>query len=237
MLVRVRNGAQLEFRVRAEGTRGLGNIPVELPWSNLVAVTVQSPYTPLAPTSFKAYGGNQQVTLRWKNLSPAHVSAHITRYQYQQNGGKWKNMDGSNALTTRHTVRGLTNGTDYTFKVRAVAGSNYQYILPSEASTEVSATPKAPVAPTLTVGPVVNPHHKPFYSVTLGWTVPDDAAPHALVENVNMIKPWYFEYRVKFDGDTNWSNWFPPPNEGYRPSPGIPDSPPAAHLCTHIRTT
>ena len=80
-------------------------------------------------------------------------------------------------------MRGLTNGTDYTFKVRAVAGSNYQYILPSEASTEVSATPKAPVAPTLTVGPVVNPHHKPFYSV-LWMDRAGRRRPHALVENV-----------------------------------------------------
>ena len=223
-LLGIENGKQLEFRVRAEGTITLASTPIQGPWSNVVSVTVRSHYTPLAPTPFTAYGGNQQVTLFWKNPTPAHVSAHITKWQYEQNGnGTWVDIPNSNGLTDRHTVTGLTNDTPYLFKVRAVVdvaanGSIKVRTLEGPASTYVIVTPKEPVAPTLTVVPVTNPHHKPFYSVTLGWTVVDND-PHALVENVNMIKPWYFEYRVKFDGNTAWTRWFPPPNEGYRPSP------------------
>ena len=227
-LLGVENGKQLEFRVRAEGTITFASTPIQGPWSNVVSVTVRSHYTPLAPTSFKAYGGNQQVKLLWKNPTPAHVSAHITKWQYEQNGnGTWVDIPNSNALTTEYKLTGLTNNTPYRFKVRAVVdvaakGAIKVRTLEGPASTEVSATPKAPVAPTLTVEQVVNPYYEPFYSVTLDWTVADDA-PHALVENVNMIKPWYFEYRVKFDGNTAWTDWFPTPNNGYdrgrRPSP------------------
>ena len=204
-LFQLDNGTEVEFRVRAEGTRGLGNIPIQGPWSNVVSVTAQSRYTPLAPTSFKVYGGNQQVKLAWKNPSPAHVSAHITKWQYQQNGNRrWVDIPNSNALTTTHTVTGLTNGTPYRFKVRAVSGYEVLY---SEASTEESVTPKAPVAPTLTVEPtstveVQRPKSSPYYASILTWTVADEA-PHALVENGHRLRGWSLAYRLK--GSTEWT--------------------------------
>ncbi len=44
--------------------------------------------------------------------------------QVQHDTGSWTNIIGSDATTTSHTVTGLTNGTEYTFMVRAVVGSD-----------------------------------------------------------------------------------------------------------------
>ena len=50
--------------------------------------------------------------------------------------GSWMQISGSDHNTTEHTVTGLTNGTRYTFKVRAEND-----IDPGPASNEAVATP------------------------------------------------------------------------------------------------
>ena len=72
---------------------------------------------PKQPTGFGAQGGNAQVTLTWTAI------AGVSGWQYQQNGGNWADISGSGASTVTHTVTGLTNGSSYSFKVRAVVGS------------------------------------------------------------------------------------------------------------------
>ena len=52
----------------------------------------------------------------------------------------WRNIAGSGAGTTTHTVRGLANGTAYTFAVRAVSAAG------RGSAASVSATP-VPAAP------------------------------------------------------------------------------------------
>ncbi len=93
-----------------------------------------------APGRFTATPGDGQVTLTWADLS----DDTITQYQYRQGAGTpvtwgdWAGVPNSSATTTSHTVTKLTNGTAYSFEVRAVRGAT-----PGPASAVVSATPGA----------------------------------------------------------------------------------------------
>ena len=88
-----------------------------IPDAGQVSVTVGG--KPDKPTGFKATAGAEQVTLSWTDPS----DASITGWQYQQKGtsgwGTWMDIDSSGATTTSHTVTGLTNKTDYSFRIRA----------------------------------------------------------------------------------------------------------------------
>ncbi len=100
-----------------------------------------------APDSFSAVAGAGQVWLGWR--SPADFT--ISGYEYQQKtggdfGNDWTSIPGSRSGTTFHIVTGLTNGTSYTFRVRAFNAAGG-----SDSSGEQSATPatasSAPVEP------------------------------------------------------------------------------------------
>ena len=102
---------------------------------------------PAAPDSFTAVAGDEQVWLGWR--SPADFT--IYGYEYQQKtggdfGNDWTSIPGSRSGTTFHIVTGLTNGTSYTFRVRAFNAAGG-----SDSSGEQSATPatasSAPVEP------------------------------------------------------------------------------------------
>ena len=88
------------------------------------AFTTTAAVAPPAPTGLTGAQGNRQVTLTW--TSGGDGGSAITKWQYVKKAGNgdfettWNNMTGSGAGTTSHTVTGLTNGTAYKFKVRAV---------------------------------------------------------------------------------------------------------------------
>ena len=97
--------------------------------------------TPSAPQNLTATPGNAQVTLAWSAPSDAGGSA-ITEYQCSCDGGAtWVNASG--ALS--HVFYGLTIGTEYTLKVRAVNAVGFG------AAATVTATPVASVVPDTTV--------------------------------------------------------------------------------------
>jgi hypothetical protein len=88
----------------------------------LVAVMPQTAYAadniPLTATP-----GNGKVELAW--TTPGDIGDTITKYQLSYGAttgyaASWTDITGSDASTTTHTVTGLTNGTSYTFEVRAV---------------------------------------------------------------------------------------------------------------------
>ena len=76
------------------------------------------------PPSLSAMSGSGQVTLSW--TTPNDNGSPITHYEYRQrNDGTtwdpdWTQIAGSDAQTTRYPIDNLTNGTTYTFEVRAV---------------------------------------------------------------------------------------------------------------------
>ncbi len=101
--------------------------------------SAQDETAPNQPTGFAAEAGDTQVKLSWDDPDD---QTSITGYQYQQKtggdfGDVWTDITGSGAETTSHIVRRLTNGTEHTFRVRAVNAAGE-----SDAS-EVAATPEA----------------------------------------------------------------------------------------------
>ncbi len=109
------NGVVHRFRIRAR----LGS----LPGIALESKPVTPGVAPPAPEGLSAAGGDRQMTLTW--MPAGTVNPEITGWQYCDfstgcnTAKKWKDVPGSNPATTEVVVAGLTNGTAYTFRVRA----------------------------------------------------------------------------------------------------------------------
>jgi uncharacterized repeat protein (TIGR02543 family) len=102
----------------------------------------ETPITvPSVPQGFTATPGDSQVELSWSAPSDDGGSA-ITRYEVSSDAGaSWTDV----GLNTTYVFTGLTNDTEYTFKVRA-----FNAVGNSDAAT-VTATPVAEPVPTYTV--------------------------------------------------------------------------------------
>ena len=122
------NGTQYTFEVRAVNAGGNGAAST---------VTATPALAPTAPTNLEAEVGDRRIGLTWDDPG----DSTIDEYEYSTDGGSFSVISGSDDTTTSYTVTGLTNGTQYTFEVRAVnAGGN-------GAASTVTATPLWP-APT-----------------------------------------------------------------------------------------
>jgi len=109
------NGTNYTFEVRAVNAIGNG--------ASSGTRTVTPAKTPAVPNEFTATAGTERVVLKW--TTPNNGGSPITKYQvsYGVSSGymtDWVDIPSSNATTTTYTVLGLTNGTGYTFEVRAV---------------------------------------------------------------------------------------------------------------------
>ena len=71
---------------------------------------------PFVKPTLKARSGDGAVELTWSHAG----GQRVTGYQYKQGNGAWTAVPDSNADTVSHVVTGLTNGTEYTFQVRAL---------------------------------------------------------------------------------------------------------------------
>ena len=134
------NGTEYRFKLRAVNVSGAGKPgPGASPW--YVSATPQV-LPPAAPTGLTALAGNGTVVLTWDD--PSDTS--ITRYEYQMRWtgvgwGSWTAIPGSGSATRSHALTGLTNGTEYRFKLRAVNVSGAGKPGPNAAPWYVSATP------------------------------------------------------------------------------------------------
>ena len=128
------NGTEYSFKVRA--VNGAGDSPD----SDEVTVTPGVPAKPV----LTAVGGDSSVVLS-ASVSNTNGS-DITKWQYQQRAGgsgygSWTDI-ADTGTSMSHTVTGLSNGTEYSFRVRAVNSSG-----DSADSDEASAvTPAAPIS-------------------------------------------------------------------------------------------
>ena len=154
---------------------------------------------PDAPASLTASPGNAEATLTW--TAPASDGgAAITKYQYRvsaDGGTTWSpdwtdvpdaDSDSDQADERTVTVTSLSNGTEYTFQVRAVNsegdGSEAQ-----DTATPASgpSAPDAPASLTATRGDT---------EVGLRWTPPASDGGAAITK---------YQYRVSDDGGTTWN--------------------------------
>ncbi len=144
------NGKVYRYHVRAVSASGEGGAaPNAAPW--FVSATPKAPpptptptpAPPGAPTGLAAAGGDGSVILAWNNPQ----DSTITRYEYQVRWtgvgwGLWTTIPGSGAGTTSYTLKGLTNGTEYRFRLRAVGAGGTGESAPNAAPWFVSATPQ-----------------------------------------------------------------------------------------------
>ena len=121
------NGTAYTFTVRA--TNALGNGP----WSNH-SKSVTPATTPGAPLNVKAKAGNAEATVSFK--APASNGSAITGYTVASNPSGGVDANAGKTSTT-HTVKGLTNGTAYTFTVTAT----------NKIGTGPASTASSPVTP------------------------------------------------------------------------------------------
>ena len=116
-----------------------------LPATDTLTVTItDDDVVPGAPTNLAATAGDAKVTLRWGAPSDAGTST-VTGYQYRQSsdgGSTWGSWTDAGDVLEKE-IAGLTNGTEYTFEVRAVSAAGA-----GPPSAERTGTPTAPnVAP------------------------------------------------------------------------------------------
>ncbi len=141
---------------------------------------------PATPTGLTAESlASQQVKLTWTDPE----DAGIDKWQYQQKAGSaewgtWTDFPGSQASTKDHTFTGLTDGTEYKFRVRAVnvVGNSPQSIV-------VTVTPEL-IKPVLTVDATQDGR------TVLSWTV-TDTTPAKLVTGATELVQWNWHFRMK----------------------------------------
>ena len=180
------NGTLYTFQLRALADLVLGYNSDEVS-----ATPIAKPARPAKPTGLTIRAANEAVILSWTNpKNPA-----ITSWQYRKKTdgsyGDWIPFKGSwpvDRLTYERTITDLTNGTLYTFQLRALADLVFGYN-----SDEVSATPIAkPARPAKPTGLTIRAANE---AVILSWTNPKNPA----------ITSW--QYRKKTDG--SYGDWIP----------------------------
>jgi uncharacterized delta-60 repeat protein len=130
------NGTSYTLQLRAVSDDGVGAASASVSFTPAIL--------PTAPTSLSASVGDGKITL---NFTPADINGGtaITNYQYTLNGGStWISFNPA-VTTSPVTITGLTNGTEYTIKLRAL---NAQGAGPE--SSSITATPAiVPTSPTI----------------------------------------------------------------------------------------
>ncbi len=146
------NGTSYTFQVRAVNAQGAGDA--------ITSAAVTPGTVPPAP-SVSAARGNGQVDLSW-TAGTSSGAGPTTGWQVQVDDGDWSDIADSGADTTSHSVTGLTNGTAYTFGVRAVNSFG------AGAAGSASATPATvPSAPEVSA-------ERGDGSTTVSWVAGDD---------------------------------------------------------------
>ena len=134
------------------------NAEGDSPWSPSGSGQTSALGAPDVPHSLDATPGNRQVRLSW--VLPSGGS-EVTDYEYEQDGsGTWISTGGT---ATDYTVRNLTNGQPYTFKVRAVNSAGASAASAASPSVTPATVPGAPTGLRATVSD---------QRVDLMWTAP-----------------------------------------------------------------
>ena len=134
------------------------NAEGDSPWSPSGSGQTSALGAPDVPHSLDATPGNRQVMLGWVQPSGG---AEVTHYEYEQDGsGTWIS---TGSTDTDYTVRNLTNGQPYTFRVRAVNSAGASAASAASPSVTPATVPGAPTG----LGATVSDQR-----VDLIWTAP-----------------------------------------------------------------
>ena len=165
------NGTAHTFKIRAVNDVGPG---VE---SEEASSTPLS--RPAKPLGFTAMAGDALVALAWNDPLNSTITGWQYSFRTSGNYGPWTDIEGSHKATTGHSVTGLSNGVEHTFKIRAVNASG-----DGAESDTVSATPQpVPAKPTGLRAEAGNTQAR------LSWTDPDDST----------ISSWQYRFRTGED--------------------------------------
>ena len=124
----VTNGVPYTVKLRAVNVAGSGA-------ASSASSSLTPRTTPSAPTSLVATPGNGSVSVAFTAGSDGGAS--ISNYEYQLDGGSWTALSPADT-TSPVTIPGLTNGTTYSVKLRAVNAAGA-----GSASVAVTARPKS----------------------------------------------------------------------------------------------
>ena len=158
--------------------------------------------TPKAVMNFTAMAGNGQVSLSWDAPTDNGVS-EITGYEITCDN--WANKVTKTASERSHTYTGLTNGTEYTFKVRAINANG------AGAESTATATPTTggsneplgewSVPENLKVSFYQSTHNSEITTIKIG----EDY--YSICPNINLsgkTEELYYKYKPETD---NWTAW------------------------------
>ena len=123
---------------------GYGSVSID----NVVVSVTEAVSLPTAPTGFAAAAGNGQVVLSWSDPSDASITGYELSHGKtgERGSAAWTAIPAAGATTVTHTVTSLDNGSEYSFRLRAVnpAGNGAE-------TSWVTATPLTPTVPGVTV--------------------------------------------------------------------------------------
>ncbi len=159
-------------------------------WSEVKSATPKEG-PPEKPTDFVVIPGDGEVTLTWSD--PDNSDIDKWEYYQQSDGDRtetWEVMTDAGATTTSYTIDSLTNGTAYTFKIRAHTTGGYGP--KSDAVTMYAGAPEIPEIEAVDPGPA-------FLSVT--WSAPED----------NGADITGYEVQYKLSTDSSWTDLSPSP--------------------------
>ena len=160
-----------------------------------------------------ALPGDRAVTLTWDNSDAHAVTGYEIRYGVGEAPAEWTVIPvrpESGAGMTTQPVTGLTNGTEYTFEVRAKAGIVHGDSARAMATPRPAATPPTPPPPSPPDKPEIRRSYVGDGYVTVRWDDPNDATIDGYKLRYNqrgMVLPdWSDEHRIGGSGASTTSH-------------------------------
>jgi Fibronectin type III domain len=131
MFTGLTNGTSYTFHVRAVTSHPVLGLIL-----GLAADSTNTPYLlAAAPTVVSCVPSDEQVILNWS--APALYGLPLDHYEVQQDSGSWVSV----GFDLSHTFTGLTNGTSYTFRVKAYTLHPVLGLIEGESSVDATNTP------------------------------------------------------------------------------------------------